>query len=128
MRKATARPMALPPNPSSPVPPLRQQQSRRSERWKDSKCLLAPPAIIGGAPPFAALRPNKAWPSSCRSPPRRKPSPGWRDLLKPPTAEERSEEHTSELQSLMRISYAVFCLKKKTQTNTYNTNHNTKQQ
>src|SRR3546814_8744286 len=30
----------------------------------------------------------------------------------------RSEEHTSELQSLMRISYAVFCLKKKQQTNT----------
>src|SRR3546814_3530415 len=28
--------------------------------------------------------------------------------------EDRSEEHTSELQSLMRISYAVFCLKKKT--------------
>src|SRR3546814_1073234 len=36
----------------------------------------------------------------------------------------RSEEHTSELQSLMRISYAVFCLKKKTQhTNTLNTSH-----
>src|SRR3546814_1813245 len=30
----------------------------------------------------------------------------------------RSEEHTSELQSLMRISYAVFCLKKKTKNNT----------
>src|SRR3546814_9443838 len=30
----------------------------------------------------------------------------------------RSEEHTSELQSLMRISYAVFCLKKKTQPHT----------
>src|SRR3546814_6489786 len=30
----------------------------------------------------------------------------------------RSEEHTSELQSLMRISYAVFCLKKKTRHNT----------
>src|SRR3546814_2559352 len=30
----------------------------------------------------------------------------------------RSEEHTSELQSLMRISYAVFCLKKKKTTNT----------
>src|SRR3546814_7596864 len=29
---------------------------------------------------------------------------------------ERSEEHTSELQSLMRISYAVFCLKKKKKT------------
>src|SRR3546814_943175 len=31
-------------------------------------------------------------------------------------ARKRSEEHTSELQSLMRISYAVFCLKKKKQT------------
>src|SRR3546814_8322489 len=30
-----------------------------------------------------------------------------------PQFDERSEEHTSELQSLMRISYAVFCLKKK---------------
>src|SRR3546814_18518717 len=30
-----------------------------------------------------------------------------------PPREARSEEHTSELQSLMRISYAVFCLKKK---------------
>src|SRR3546814_6904569 len=34
----------------------------------------------------------------------------------------RSEEHTSELQSLMRISYAVFCLKKKK--STYTTKHN----
>src|SRR3546814_1773887 len=33
----------------------------------------------------------------------------------PPPAAARSEEHTSELQSLMRISYAVFCLKKKKQ-------------
>src|SRR3546814_972469 len=32
----------------------------------------------------------------------------------------RSEEHTSELQSLMRISYAVFCLKKKTKHTTHN--------
>src|SRR3546814_6580177 len=31
--------------------------------------------------------------------------------------DQRSEEHTSELQSLMRISYAVFCLKKKTTKN-----------
>src|SRR3546814_5935351 len=35
----------------------------------------------------------------------------------------RSEEHTSELQSLMRISYAVFCLKKHTTTNTDYTCH-----
>src|SRR3546814_7425705 len=34
------------------------------------------------------------------------------------TRQTRSEEHTSELQSLMRISYAVFCLKKKTKTTT----------
>src|SRR3546814_10516120 len=36
----------------------------------------------------------------------------------------RSEEHTSELQSLMRISYAVFCLKKK---NNHSTHHMTQQ-
>src|SRR3546814_10549574 len=47
------------------------------------------------------------------------------DILMPPASDPapgsvmamqdfRSEEHTSELQSLMRISYAVFCLKKKT--------------
>src|SRR3546814_2220095 len=35
------------------------------------------------------------------------------------TDEQRSEEHTSELQSLMRISYAVFCLKKKKQQTKY---------
>src|SRR3546814_5504901 len=34
-------------------------------------------------------------------------------LVNPVELEGRSEEHTSELQSLMRISYAVFCLKKK---------------
>src|SRR3546814_3176666 len=34
----------------------------------------------------------------------------------------RSEEHTSELQSLMRISYAVFCLKKKTRKTNKNSN------
>src|SRR3546814_9816827 len=39
---------------------------------------------------------------------------------RPPT---RSEEHTSELQSLMRISYAVFCLKKNKRQNTHE--HNT---
>src|SRR3546814_10033426 len=40
---------------------------------------------------------------------------GWEVVLTPVTylVVGRSEEHTSELQSLMRISYAVFCLKKK---------------
>src|SRR3546814_10762248 len=37
----------------------------------------------------------------------------------------RSEEHTSELQSLMRISYAVFCLKKKNNNNKTTNTHNT---
>src|SRR3546814_2212271 len=37
----------------------------------------------------------------------------------------RSEEHTSELQSLMRISYAVFCLKKKTTTSEKTEEHQT---
>src|SRR3546814_1569196 len=39
--------------------------------------------------------------------------PGVRESLLAEAALKRSEEHTSELQSLMRISYAVFCLKKK---------------
>src|SRR3546814_3674098 len=39
-------------------------------------------------------------------------------------ANERSEEHTSELQSLMRISYAVFCLQKKKKQKKRNNKHN----
>src|SRR3546814_3152274 len=49
-------------------------------------------------------------------------------LVRPPAercALPRSEEHTSELQSLMRISYAVFCLKKKKKTDTINHIKNT---
>src|SRR3546814_8235309 len=41
---------------------------------------------------------------------------GMADAVLQGHAYQRSEEHTSELQSLMRISYAVFCLKKKKQT------------
>src|SRR3546814_9736427 len=59
-------------------------------------------------------------PGACRpraaGPPAR--PPGGRDRLERGRAGgggARSEEHTSELQSLMRISYAVFCLKKKKQ-------------
>src|SRR3546814_8943635 len=61
---------------------------------------------------------------------RERPASGrWRTGCSPPTmrgdasentsvSQARSEEHTSELQSLMRISYAVFCLKKKQKNNT----------
>src|SRR3546814_3577279 len=44
---------------------------------------------------------------------RQGPVRGGRLALRYPAAGTRSEEHTSELQSLMRISYAVFCLNKK---------------
>src|SRR3546814_10264572 len=70
------------------------------------------------------------WPAACRSSARAcvqhrhdqvncagsggSPCPGGREPLFPRQDILRSEEHTSELQSLMRISYAVFCLKKKT--------------
>src|SRR3546814_4795533 len=50
------------------------------------------------------MRSPKSEPSQARS--------ARRFALPPPGDSRRSEEHTSELQSLMRISYAVFCLKK----------------
>src|SRR3546814_10397594 len=60
---------------------------------------------------------------------------GHRRTARSPPGQGRSEEHTSELQSLMRISYAVFCLKKKRKnrhqinnsmpnTHTYKSTHN----
>src|SRR3546814_2435793 len=48
-------------------------------------------------------------------------SPDQAPALLPMLLDLRSEEHTSELQSLMRISYAVFCLKKKKLSTTYMT-------
>src|SRR3546814_5730535 len=54
----------------------------------------------GGTPPAAAVAARRAAATSTR------PASA--------TIDSRSEEHTSELQSLMRNSYAVFCLKKKT--------------
>src|SRR3546814_1124916 len=57
-----------------------------------------------------------AWPRACG--PRASTLPSTSRRSSPPARSgsiaRRSEEHTSELQSLMRISYAVFCLKKKT--------------
>src|SRR3546814_9241240 len=51
----------------------------------------------------------------------RPPAGGFRLCPRPVTLDfSRSEEHTSELQSLMRISYAVFCLKKKNNNDTQN--------
>src|SRR3546814_6997749 len=51
------------------------------------------------------------------------------ERIDPDVERRRSEEHTSELQSLMRISYAVFCLKKKKKkTKTQNNNENKRRQ
>src|SRR3546814_6465489 len=85
-------PISLPPSP---------RHRTRPNRWIASAASPKPPCARTYRPapksaPTALIR-GCAWPpapASC------KPKPA------------RSEEHTSELQSLMRISYAVFCLKK----------------
>src|SRR3546814_5282140 len=58
--------------------------------------------------------------------PQERPAEAQADSGQPPEQRpevHRSEEHTSELQSLMRISYAVFCLKKKNNTQLITTNN-----
>src|SRR3546814_7121658 len=57
-------------------------------------------------------------PPASATPPARRAAPRTPSGGPTPRRPRRSEEHTSELQSLMRISYAVFCLKKKTNTQT----------
>src|SRR3546814_9723855 len=91
-------------------------RSDRTGRASTSPC---PPAR-GGAPGARCAGPlRRRGRGGCAAPPlgrwsssgsvRRQPGEG-------PHLHGRSEEHTSELQSLMRISYAVFCLKKKKKT------------
>src|SRR3546814_1769209 len=78
---------------------------------------------ISGARWIARCRPSFPASSPFRRPTRfhHKPAPDFPHASQRPEEEDsRSEEHTSELQSLMRISYAVFCLKKK--------KHNTQEQ
>src|SRR3546814_10286764 len=85
----------------------------------DLGCRPPPPRRRRQTPPIRAS--SRRWADrrrtdgACRSArgsrhDRRSRSRDWR------AARRRSEEHTSELQSLMRISYAVFCLKKKNNT------------
>src|SRR3546814_10888466 len=75
------------------------------------------------APSYAPLDRNPKLAPCPPSGSRRPTVPPARASSAPPT---RSEEHTSELQSLMRISYAVFCLKKKKRL--HNRRHRTKHQ
>src|SRR3546814_10594978 len=84
-------------------PSLRPAVSEgRADRYRHHPCRR--PARVGGQPP--ARRGRAAADRADRR---------GRDLAVAalrPAARRRSEEHTSELQSLMRISYAVFCLNK----------------
>src|SRR3546814_10278025 len=89
--------------------------------------MIRPPAsslaVYSDSPAAASIRPSgEALPRRIRGTPR--PDNHEPDFFSPSrparpggALQARSEEPTSELQSLMRISYAVFCLKKKTHTN-----------
>src|SRR3546814_1274492 len=79
--------------------------------------LLAIARISGETAPllFTSLN-SQFWSTDMNAPMANLPVVIFQFALSP--YEDRSEEHTSELQSLMRISYAVFCLKKKTKTPT----------
>src|SRR3546814_9115279 len=87
--------------------------------------------LFRSCPPLAAAASHKRSrnPSSMSGRPSRLPSPPriFMKILNVVTPSSftyfRSEEHTSELQSLMRISYAVFCLKKKNTHHDITTHH-----
>src|SRR3546814_6452735 len=71
----------------------------------------------GKAMSVTALRASSPWPPQTKAIRRNLPREWWPSWAgwgcSQATVSRRSEEHTSELQSLMRISYAVFCLQKK---------------
>src|SRR3546814_7169960 len=78
-----------------------------------------PPAIKGESTWQKAITaPATSWKRKCARKVWASLKTRWLQRLK---TNHRSEEHTSELQSLMRISYAVFCLKKKIKTHQNNT-------
>src|SRR3546814_2967858 len=100
---------------------------KRGGAWQGMRLRL--PWLWSGAGGQGADQPAAA---SAFRPPHRHWLPNWARDWNPSQGQavdrRRSEEHTSELQSLMRISYAVFCLKKKTQKQLHKlrTTHKTK--
>src|SRR3546814_8769650 len=100
------------PRPSPPPrcsPPAASAPASRSlPRWPSGRRACGP-ARCGSRWRRPTCRPRRS--SSSSTPARATPC-----ARGPSPASRRSEEHTSELQSLMRISYAVFCLKKKKNT------------
>src|SRR3546814_3132415 len=96
----------------------RPPRSTRTDTLFPYTTLFRSPGYRGGPPPSDQAAPASAMKPTATATLRLKPSS--QVSHSPPTrAKGRSEEHTSELQSLMRISYAVFCLKKKTNKNTH---------
>src|SRR3546814_9199969 len=103
--------MALRAHCSAVIPQGAQSCSHRGNRTMNSVASLP-----GGSALTIATTSNLAWAglsSQTRS---------W-CALRVKCCGARSEEHTSELQSLMRISYAVFCLKKKNKLTTTHKEH-----
>src|SRR3546814_2124165 len=109
-----------------PYTTLFRSRSRRSANWLSRKSFpkkgkSSPPncrSTSRSSPTLAILNANSTsvvLAPSMYAAPRRKPSARQQISPVPIGHLTRSEEHTSELQSLMRISYAVFCLKKKKQ-------------
>src|SRR3546814_4588380 len=85
-------------------PEERDAVAHLRHRLAQQKAARRAPPPAGGS---GQARPSQAGPGDGTVPP---PAGGaWLGVLAP----QRSEEHTSELQSLMRISYAVVCLKQK---------------
>src|SRR3546814_7097434 len=102
----------------------------RSRVFEASQTKSESPLPRKGEGVGGGVHPHKNAPSLLgRGPGGRAHSHRWSRTHRPrPTVGVRSEEHTSELQSLMRISYAVFCLKKKTlptQKKQYHIRHHT---
>src|SRR3546814_1948070 len=86
--------------------------------WRASQLARMPGRCVDtGFPALSAQLPGGGWPlGNLIELLIQQPGIGEMQLLRPALSDlssRRSEEHTSELQSLMRISYAVFCLKKK---------------
>src|SRR3546814_7858082 len=92
-------------------------RERSIEVTSYAELVLAPQSGDSAHPAFSKMFVRTEWLSErrCLVGTRRVRSPGDPSAC---AVQWRSEEHTSELQSLMRISYAVFCLKKKINNNT----------
>src|SRR3546814_1721153 len=98
-----AKVVRLPAKPSSSQCNVRLCETRYSTtRLRPGQCGQIHETLKGSAPPSSAITDPDPRARHCSL------------LWHVNRANNRSEEHTSELQSLMRISYAVFCLKKKT--------------